>query len=67
MTVFPEDLGLPETRQVLPMLSEKELGLQGQQMGPWQGTKYRLRPLFSARTVYVTEMVRDNGGDGRQP
>lgn len=34
MMVLPEDLGLPETRQVLPMLSEKEMGLQGQQRDP---------------------------------
>lgn len=33
MMVFPEDLGLPETRQVLPVLSE-EMGLQGQQRDP---------------------------------
>lgn len=51
MTVFPEDLRLPETRQVLPVLSEKEMGLQGQQRDPGQAPSAGQGPLLSARTV----------------
>lgn len=65
--MFPEDLGLPETRQVLPVLSEKEMGPQGQQRDPGQAPSADRGPLFSARTVYITEVVRGNGGYGRQP
>lgn len=67
MIVFPEDLGLPETRQVLPVLNKKEMGLQGQQRDPGKVPNAGRGPLFSARTVYVTEVVRGNGGYGQQP
>lgn len=65
--MFPEDPGLSETRQVPPVLSEKEMGLQGQQRDPGKAPSAGRGPLFSARTLYVTEVVRGNGGYGQQP
>lgn len=66
MTVFPEDLGLPETRQVLPVLSEKEMASRAS-----KGTLARHRVQAEAPCSlpghYATGVVRGNGGYGQQP